>query len=114
MTLHYDPMIAKLIVLGEHRDDAIGKMQWALRHYVILGDVITNIAFLRAVLDHPRFLAGDTTTDFVDTISQSLNPSISQAPDLAFAVAALAEMLQSTPAPAIGDGTADGDPFSPW
>jgi len=107
-------MIAKLIVLGENRRDAIGKMQWALRHYVILGDVITNIAFLRTVLDHPRFLAGDTTTDFVDTISQSLNPSISQSSDLAFAVAALAEMLQSTPAPATDAGTADGDPFSPW
>jgi hypothetical protein len=66
VTLHYDPMIAKLIVLGEHRDDAIGKMQWALRHYVILGDVITNIAFLRQVLSHPRFLVGDTTTDFVE------------------------------------------------
>ena len=66
VTLHYDPMIAKLIVLGEHRDDAIGKMLWALRHYVILGDVITNIAFLRQVLSHPRFLAGDTTTDFLE------------------------------------------------
>ncbi|MEM1885480.1 MAG: hypothetical protein QXZ24_07730 [Candidatus Jordarchaeales archaeon] len=41
VTLHYDPMIAKLIVLGENRQDAIGKMQWALRHYVILGDVVT-------------------------------------------------------------------------
>ncbi len=66
VTLHYDPMIAKLIVLGENRRDAIGKMQWALHHYVILGDVITNIAFLRLVLSHPRFLAGDTTTDFVE------------------------------------------------
>jgi len=66
VTLHYDPMIAKLIVLGENRRDAIGKMLWALRHYVILGDVITNIAFLRQVLSHPRFLAGDTTTDFVE------------------------------------------------
>jgi acetyl/propionyl-CoA carboxylase alpha subunit len=136
VTLHYDPMIAKLIVLGENRDDAIGKMQWALRHYVILGDVITNIAFLRTVLGHPRFLAGDTTTDFVDTEFgegrgargdadgdsmsdvQSLIPNlqspISQSPDLAFAVAALAEMLQTAPTPVVGDGTAESDPFSPW
>ena len=127
VTLHYDPMIAKLIVLGEHRDDAIGKMQWALRHYVILCDVITNIAFLRQVLSHPRFLAGDTTTDFVEgrgalseprpsgkgAEAQSPNLPISQSPDLIFAVAALAEMLQGA-APATGTVAADGDPFSPW
>ena len=58
VTLHYDPMIAKLIVLGENRADAIGKLHWALGHYVILGDVITNIPFLRDVLTHPDFSAG--------------------------------------------------------
>jgi acetyl/propionyl-CoA carboxylase alpha subunit len=145
VTLHYDPMIAKLIVLGEHRDDAIGKMLWALRHYVILGDVITNIAFLRQVLSHPRFLAGDTTTDFVEaelgegrgargalrtpTVREgsgrqgegegggsalsTLQSPISQSPDLVFAVAALAEILQGA-APATDAVAADGDPFSPW
>ncbi len=46
VTLHYDPMIAKLIVSGETRDDAIAKMLWALHHYVILGEVTTNIPFL--------------------------------------------------------------------
>ena len=66
VTLHYDPMIAKLVVLGENRADAIGKMQWALHHYVVLGDVITNIAFLRDLLAHPTFQAGRQTTDFVD------------------------------------------------
>jgi acetyl-CoA carboxylase biotin carboxylase subunit len=123
ITLHYDPMIAKLIVLGETRRDAIDKMLWALRHYVILGDVITNIAFLRAVLSHPRFLAGDATTDFIDSLpdfhslnfqsptSQSLTPS---APDLVFAIAALAELLQGSTAPLAAGAATDGDPFSPW
>ena len=37
VTLHYDPMIAKLIVLGENRADAVRKMQWALQHYVDAG-----------------------------------------------------------------------------
>ena len=140
VTLHYDPMIAKLIVLGEHRQDAIGKMLWALRHYVILGDIITNIAFLRQVLSHPRFQSGDTTTDFVDelvmegergrggegesrgedgdaaTNLQSPNLPISnlQSPDLAFAVAALAEIVQNTPLSTAAGVIADGDPFSPW
>ncbi|HHY54009.1 MAG TPA: acetyl-CoA carboxylase biotin carboxylase subunit [Chloroflexi bacterium] len=142
VTLHYDPMIAKLIVLGENRRDAIGKMQWALRHYVILGEVITNINFLRAVLDHPRFLTGDTTTDFVEAefgerqrergdgdwrseiggstldlqspISPSHHLSISQSTDLAFAIAALAEISHTIPARTDDGATTNGDPFSPW
>lgn len=139
VTLHYDPMIAKLIVLGESRRDAIGKMLWALQHYVILGDIMTNLDFLRKVLRHPRFVAGDTTTDFIDTAfgktlegeprseraSETDAEMISVLPsaDLAFAVAALAELLHAT----AGDdavllgvalpgaaGFAAGDPYSPW
>jgi acetyl-CoA carboxylase biotin carboxylase subunit len=114
VTLHYDPMIAKLIVLGENRQDAIGKMQWALRHYVVLGDVITNIPFLRDVLAHPRFVAGDTTTDFVDREFGGWQPPAGDPPDLALAAAALAEMLGEPAAVPGGASAADGDPFSPW
>jgi acetyl/propionyl-CoA carboxylase alpha subunit len=116
VTLHYDPMIAKLVVLGEDRADAIGRMQWALGHYVVLGDVITNIAFLRDVLAHPRFMAGDTTTDFVEQALAGWQPPRGDAPDLALAAAALAEVLAEGPA-AGGSGAAAataGDPFNPW
>jgi acetyl-CoA carboxylase biotin carboxylase subunit len=114
VTLHYDPMIAKLIVLGEERADAIGKMQWALRHYVILGDVITNIPFLREVLAHPILQAGAQTTSFVDTHFAGWQPPSAPPPELALAVAALAEVLQNganAPAPM---AAATGDLFSPW
>ena len=66
VTVHYDPMIAKLIVLGEDRADAIRKMDWALSHYVLLG-VTTNIPFLRDLITHEVFRRGEATTDFVDT-----------------------------------------------
>ncbi len=114
VTLHYDPMIAKLIVLGEQRADAIGKMLWALRHYVILGDVVTNIPFLRDVLAHPRFAAGDTTTDFVDECFAAWQPAAQTPPDLAFAVAALAEVLSAGGALAASALDVAGDPTSPW
>ncbi|MCB0134254.1 MAG: acetyl-CoA carboxylase biotin carboxylase subunit, partial [Caldilineaceae bacterium] len=114
VTLHYDPMIAKLIVLGEGRADAIGKMLWALRHYVILGDVVTNIPFLRDVLAHPRFAAGDTTTDFVDECFTAWQPAAHTPPDLAFAVAALAEVLSAGSGVAASGLDATGDPTSPW
>ena len=61
----YDPMIAKLIVHAENREEAIQKMRWALRNYSAQG-VKTNIPFLKEVLSHPDFLSGDTHTDFVD------------------------------------------------
>jgi acetyl-CoA carboxylase biotin carboxylase subunit len=113
VTLHYDPMIAKLIVLGENRSDAIGKMQWALHHYVILGDVITNIPFLRDVLSHPRFIGGDTTTDFVDSDFAGWQPAASDPPDLALAAAALSDLL-AQPAALPAAQFADNDAYSPW
>lgn len=121
VTLHYDPMIAKLIVLGENRQDAIGKMHWALRHYVILGDIVTNIPFLRQILRHPRFLNGDITTDFVDVEfggqvgGSSANVAADTEPtDLVWAVAALAEVLHTGGTPAPSEIALAGDPFSPW
>jgi acetyl/propionyl-CoA carboxylase alpha subunit len=115
VTLHYDPLIAKLIVLGENRADAIGRMQWALGHYVVLGDVITNIPFLRDVLAHPRFAAGDTTTDFVDTAFQGWQPATNDPPDLALVAAALADMVaEPAETPNVPAALVVGDPFSPW
>jgi 3-methylcrotonyl-CoA carboxylase alpha subunit len=62
---HYDPLIAKLIVRGEDRADAI------LRGRAMLGTThvegpATNLALLRAVLDHPAFVDGRTFTNFLD------------------------------------------------
>jgi acetyl-CoA carboxylase, biotin carboxylase subunit len=64
ISIHYDPMFAKLIAWGMDRDDAIGKMRRALDEFVILG-VETTIPFCRYVMDHPNFLSGDFTIDFV-------------------------------------------------
>ncbi len=65
VTVHYDPMLAKLIVHGRTRQEAIEKMIWALDRYVILG-VTTNMDLLRAVLSHPEFIAGRLHTHFLD------------------------------------------------
>jgi 3-methylcrotonyl-CoA carboxylase alpha subunit len=66
VTVNYDPMLAKLIVHGEDREEAIARMQQALREYAVLG-VATNIPLLQAIVNHEAFAAGDTTTDFLDT-----------------------------------------------
>ena len=61
----YDSMISKLITYGRTRNDAISKMQRALKEYVILG-VRTTIPFHKAILRNPNFLSGDLNTHFID------------------------------------------------
>jgi propionyl-CoA carboxylase alpha chain len=62
--MHYDSMIAKLIVHGLDREDAIARMREALNGFVIRG-VSSNIPFQSALLAHPRFVAGDFDTGFI-------------------------------------------------
>jgi propionyl-CoA carboxylase alpha chain len=62
--MHYDSMIAKLIVHGRDRDDAIARMREALNGFVIRG-VSSNIPFQAALLAHPKFVSGDFNTGFI-------------------------------------------------
>ena len=62
--MFYDSMIAKLIVHGTDRNDAIEKMREALNSFVIRG-VSSNIPFQAALLAHPKFVAGDFNTGFI-------------------------------------------------
>ncbi len=65
ITPYYDPMIAKLIVWGETRGQAILRMRRALEEYRIVG-VRTNIPFHQSLMDSTRFLAGQYDTRFVE------------------------------------------------
>jgi pyruvate carboxylase subunit A len=63
----YDPMIAKLIVWGRDRNEAIGRMRRALFEYIIAG-VQSNIPFHRAIMENERFVNGDLGTQFIDEL----------------------------------------------
>ena len=62
--MFYDSMIAKLIVHGKDRNEAISRMREALNGFVIRG-ISSNIPFQAALLAHPRFVAGDFNTGFI-------------------------------------------------
>lgn len=64
VTPFYDPMIAKLVVKGKDRDEAIDRLQKALANYEVQG-IKTNIPMLQQVVEHPAYRSGDTTTGFV-------------------------------------------------
>lgn len=115
ITIHYDPMIAKLIVHDRTREAAIQRMQRALSETVILGTT-TNIDFLQALLAHPVFAAGEIHTNFVDMHLDALLPPVPELPDLALIAAAVAEM-QGSASVMVANGNAmnsDGDIYSPW
>ena len=69
--IYYDPMIAKLIVWDETRQQAIEKTKTALEDYKILG-VKHNIAFLHTVLQHPQFTKGQYDTRFIGLYADDL------------------------------------------
>jgi propionyl-CoA carboxylase alpha chain len=62
--MYYDSMIAKLIVHGKDRSDAIAKMREALNAFVIRG-ISSNIPFQAALLAHPDFVSGNFNTGFI-------------------------------------------------
>jgi acetyl-CoA carboxylase biotin carboxylase subunit len=87
VTVHYDPMVAKLIAWGDTREAARRRAAIALRNYPILG-IRTNTAMLLALLEHPRFISGDLDTGFLDAEGDSLRAALgTEIPAAAVAVA---------------------------
>jgi acetyl-CoA carboxylase biotin carboxylase subunit len=65
---HYDSLIAKLIVHGRDREDAILKMKRALREFIIEG-IKTTIPFHMKILDNPEFISGNFNTHFLERMN---------------------------------------------
>jgi acetyl-CoA carboxylase biotin carboxylase subunit len=96
ISVHYDPLVAKVIAAADTRELARRRLLAALRSYPILG-VRTNIPFLIELLEHPRFISGDIDTRFIDAEREALiAPLASGPPEEALAVAAAA--AQADPA----------------
>ena len=66
VTRYYDPMLEKVTAWAPSPQEAVARMDRALREYRIRG-VATNLSFLEGLLEHKDFLAGDYTTRFIDT-----------------------------------------------
>jgi 3-methylcrotonyl-CoA carboxylase alpha subunit len=95
LTVHYDPMFAKLIVHAPTRPAAITRLRRALDDYAALG-VTTNLPLLRAIIGHPAFAAGDTSTAFLEQhdLAASLRPE-DPPPNQALVAAAIFQALQA-------------------
>jgi len=110
ISVHYDPMIAKLIVWGETREAARRRAVEALREYHILG-VRTNIPFLLTLLDHPRFIEAAVDTGFLDREGDALRALMPvDVPAAALAAAAAHEVVRGAALPGRQSASAV-DPF---
>ena len=109
ISVHYDPLIAKVIAQAETRDLAIARLVAALRAFPVLG-IITNIPFLIRVLEHPSFQSGDMHTGFLDHEGATLADSIDE-PTPAFVAAALST-ADAGRGPTGSVAAADWDPWS--
>jgi 3-methylcrotonyl-CoA carboxylase alpha subunit len=104
--LDYDPMLAKLIVAAPDRRTAVRRLRSSLADYDVAG-VTTNLALLRRIAAHPAFLAGETTTAFLERHGLSQPPAPEEVPREALLLAAAAEITAPR---------ATNDPFAagPW
>ncbi len=113
VTIHFDPMLAKLSTWSRDRQGAIARMREALRRFVILG-VRTNIDHLQDILATPAFVAGDLSTTFLDDHLPDW-PGHLRVPDLVLAATAAAERFGAGRDRAEHDGEGGGEPFKdPW
>jgi acetyl/propionyl-CoA carboxylase alpha subunit len=89
VTVHYDPLLAKLIATGETREDARHRALAALRAYPILG-IRTNVELLIALLEHPRFIDGTADTGLLGAEGDAIRAGLSTeaGPEIAAIVAA--------------------------
>lgn len=89
VSISFDPMLAKLIVHGDNREEAIHKMDLALNDIVFLGDGIkTNRDYLKRILKVKEYRQGKTYTHFVKTHEQELRPKEINKDEKALALAA--------------------------
>ncbi len=112
VTVHYDPMIAKIIAWDSDRTTALRRLSAALDATEIVG-LGTNADFLRAIAAHPAFADGDLDTRFIERHEGDLLAVGGAAPDEVLILAALGQVLQWRRDAAQRAG-GSGDPCSPW
>jgi len=106
----YDPMIAKLIVWGANRQQALARMAQALSQYQVVG-LTTNVAFLKRLVQSTAFATADLDTGLIERNHDILFTAAPEAPAAALALACAA-LMASEQGKAASQGNHPGDPWS--
>ena len=110
VSIHYDPLLAKVVTYGHDRAECLQRMRRALAEFVILG-IPTNLAFLQSILAHDAFVRGELTTHFIAEHLQDWRADAGTVHDAGLAALLLHDLVVGKPATAAVDG---GMPPSPW
>ncbi len=110
--VHYDPMLAKLIVWDRDREAALAQLRAALASYELVG-VRNNLALLRAIAAHPDFAAEIPDTGFIARHPELLAEAPIAPPREILAAAAL-HVLATRDTALQAQSAASSDPASPW
>jgi len=110
--IHYDPLIAKLIVWDADRAAALIRLCRALDKVQIVG-LTTNAGFLAAVAGHPAFAAADLDTNFIARHHAELFPESRPASSRVLSLACL-DVLLRRDGEAVSAARRSADPHSPW
>jgi acetyl-CoA carboxylase biotin carboxylase subunit len=109
VTVHYDPLLAKLITHAATRDEAMARMTAALGGYCILG-LRHNVSFLLRLLERPEVREASSHTRFIEAHLPEL--SAAAAPEVEHAAAAMAAFVASRDAEPVS--TEHEAPIDPW
>jgi 3-methylcrotonyl-CoA carboxylase alpha subunit len=107
---YYDPMIAKLIVWGTDRKQALARMAQALAQYQIVG-LAANIAFLKRLVECEAFASADLDTGLIERHKDTLFPPARSVPVAALALASIALIEAEKDRAAAHSGANSGDPW---
>lgn len=112
VSVHYDPMLAKLVVHAPTRDAALGLLQRSLAACEVVG-VASNLDLLHRIAMDQTFAAGAIDTQFIARHAESLLAGQGPPPADVLAAAALGVLADEADA-AAARAAASADPFSPW
>ena len=112
VSIHYDAMLAKLIVHGPDRDEALLRLRAALAQCQVAG-VATNLDLLGRIAAHPEFAAGGIDTGFIAREAGTLLAGQGTPSSSVLAAAALSVLLVEDEAAAASEPRSQ-DPHSPW
>lgn len=110
--VHYDPMLAKLIVWDHDRAAALARLRSALADFALIG-VRSNLALLRAIAGHPDFAAAAADTGFIPRHPELLGAAAATMTPTVLAAGAL-HVLAERDAALAAHTRASPDPVSPW
>ncbi len=120
ISVHYDPLVSKLITWGDDREQAMARMRRALAEYRVVG-IETNIPFHQRVLRHAGFVAGEYDTGLIERDESLRTQAIAEGSELdgGVAIAALREALGGprsleAPSQSSAGGSAWRRPLPTW